>query len=378
MKPTSKIYIAGHNGMVGSAIWRNLESKGYTNLIGKSSKELDLRNQQAAADFFEKEKPEYVFLAAAKVGGILANDTYRAEFIYDNLQIQNNVIHQSYVQDVKKLLFLGSSCIYPRNCPQPMKEEYLLTGEFEPTNEPYAIAKIAGIKMCENYNRQYGTNFISAMPTNLYGPGDNYDLEKSHVLPALIRKFHIGKALENNNWEAIRSDLNKNPINNIDGTAEESDILNILANHGNTITQSISNSDNRPPDLCPSTSDVRHLVSISLWGSGKPMREFLHVDDMADASVFLMNNLNVNDLDKMNLSHINVGTGVEISISDLATKIKEEIGYSGRLIFNSSKPDGMPRKLLDVSCLKKLGWEANVSLEEGLKLTYNWFLEYNG
>jgi len=230
--------------MVGSAIWRNLESKGYTNLIGRSSKELDLRNQAQVETFFENEKPDFVFLAAAKVGGILANDTYRAEFIYDNLQIQNNVIHQSYVNGVKKLLFLGSSCIYPRDCPQPMKEEYLLTGELEQTNEPYAIAKIAGIKMCESYNRQYGTNFISVMPTNLYGPNDNYDLEKSHVLPALLRKIHLGKALENDNWDAIRVDLNKNPINGINGTATKDKILSILANHGITITQTESNPDN--------------------------------------------------------------------------------------------------------------------------------------
>ena len=236
MNKKSKIFIAGHNGMVGSAIWRNLESKGYTNIIGKSSKELDLRNQKSVIDYFEKEKPEFVFLAAAKVGGILANDTYRAQFIYDNLQIQNNVIHQSYVNGVKKLLFLGSSCIYPRDCPQPMKEEYLLTGELEQTNEPYAIAKIAGIKMCESYYRQYGANFISAMPTNLYGPNDNYDLETSHVLPALLRKIHLGKALENNNWDTIRANLNRNPIKGINGSSSLDEILIILNNNGISIT----------------------------------------------------------------------------------------------------------------------------------------------
>ncbi|MBT6797574.1 MAG: GDP-L-fucose synthase, partial [Candidatus Marinimicrobia bacterium] len=260
MSPNSKIFIAGHNGMVGSAIWRNLESKGYTNLIGRSSKELDLRNQAQVEAFFEKEKPDYVFLAAAKVGGILANDTYRAEFIYDNLQIQNNVIHQSYVQGVKKLLFLGSSCIYPRDCPQPMKEEYLLTGELEQTNEPYAIAKIAGIKMCESYNRQYGTNFISVMPTNLYGPGDNYDLETSHVLPALLRKFHEGK--------------------------------------------------------------VSGAKYVEVWGSGNPLREFLHVDDLANACIFMFENYQSKDIQELNISHINIGTGKEISIRDLAIMIK--------------------------------------------------------
>ena len=287
ISPKSKIYIAGHRGMVGSAIWRNLESKGYTNLIGKSSKELDLRNQQAVADFFEKEKPDYVFLAAAKVGGILANNTYRAEFIYDNLQIQNNVIHQSYVHGVKKLLFLGSSCIYPRDCPQPMKEEYLLTGELEPTNEPYAIAKIAGIKMCESYNRQYGTNFISVMPTNLYGPNDKYDLETSHVLPALLRKFHLGKALENDDWDTIRSDLNKNPIKGINGSNSQDDILQILGNQGISFKKENSVSSVVDENK-PIKSNSVFSVVIKLWGTGTPLREFLHVDDLADACIFIM------------------------------------------------------------------------------------------
>ena len=302
----SKIYIAGHNGMVGSAIWRNLESKGYTNLIGKSSKELDLRNQQAVKDFFEREKPEFVFLAAAKVGGILANDTYRAEFIYENLQIQNNVIHQSYVHGVKKLLFLGSSCIYPRNCPQPMKEEYLLTGELEQTNEPYAIAKIAGIKMCESYNRQYGTNFISVMPTNLYGPGDNYNLETSHVLPALIRKFHEAK--------------------------------------------------------------VTKAKFVEIWGTGKPRREFLHVDDMANACVYLINNYNENHF-------VNVGCGEDIPIKSLALLIKKIVDFEGELKFDIAKPDGTPQKLLDVSLLKKSGWEYSINLKIGLKSTYDSYVK---
>jgi GDP-L-fucose synthase len=409
---SSKIYIAGHNGMVGSAIWRNLESKGYTNLIGKSSKELDLRNQAQVEAFFEKEKPEYVFLAAAKVGGILANDTYRAEFIYDNLMIQNNLIHQSYVQGIKKLLFLGSSCIYPRDCPQPMKEEYLLTGELEQTNEPYAIAKIAGIKMCENYNRQYGTNFISVMPTNLYGPGDNYNLETSHVLPALLRKFHLGKCLEDNNWNAVRDDLNKNPINNIDGSVDKEQILNILKSHGITITQIESSSSNLSSDslekdsvhsvvkktnispdsstLPPASSNqfpATSTVAIEVWGSGNPLREFLHVDDLADACTFLFENYNIEtqaptsyDLppDASNLSptscllppFYNIGTGKEISIRDLAIMIKTTVDFKGEIIFKKNMKDGTLLKCLDSSLLKKLGWESTVELKIGIQKTY--------
>ncbi len=297
--------------MVGSALWRNLESNGYTNLIGKTSKELDLRNQAQVEAFFQKEKPEFVFLAAAKVGGILANNTYRAQFIYENLTIQNNLIHNAHIISVKKLLFLGSSCIYPKNCPQPMKEEYLLTGKLEQTNEPYAIAKISGIKMCESYNRQYGTNFISAMPTNLYGPNDNYDLETSHVLPALIRKFHEAK--------------------------------------------------------------ISNAQIVEVWGSGKPLREFLHVDDLADACIFLMDNCDANDLDKMSLSHINIGSVEEISICDLAFLIKDIVGYKGNIIFDKTKPDGTPRKLLDIAMLKNLGWRPEVSLSVGIDKTYAWF-----
>jgi len=316
LTPSSKIYIAGHNGMVGSAIWRNLESKGYTNLIGRSSKELDLRNQAQVEAFFKKEKPEYVFLAAAKVGGILANDTYRAEFIYDNLQIQNNVIHQSYVHGVKKLLFLGSSCIYPRDCPQPMKEEYLLTGELEQTNEPYAIAKIAGIKMCESYYRQYGANFISAMPTNLYGPHDNFDLESSHVIPAIIRKIH----------EAKKS----------------------------------------------------NLPFVEVWGTGKPLREFLHVDDLANACIFILENINAKDIHSQNTSHINIGSGEEISIGDVTNLISNISGYKGRIKYDISKPDGTMRKLLDSSRVNYFGWKSYTDLIDGLRMTYDWFLKNNG
>ena len=316
IKKSAKIYIAGHNGMVGSAIWRNLESNGYTNLIGKTSMELDLRNQAQVEAIFEKEKPEFVFLAAAKVGGILANDTYRAEFIYDNLQIQNNVIHQSYVHGVKKLLFLGSSCIYPKNCPQPMKEEYLLNGELEQTNEPYAIAKIAGIKMCENYNRQYGTNFMSVMPTNLYGPNDNYDLESSHVIPAIIRKIH----------EAKKS--------------------------------------NSP--------------FVEVWGSGKPIREFLHVDDLANACIFILENIDAKGIYSQDISQINIGSGKEISIKEVVSLISKVVGYKGGIKYDFSKPDGTMRKLLDSSRVHSFGWKSSTDLIDGLSMTYDWFLKNNG
>jgi GDP-L-fucose synthase len=349
----SRIFIAGSNGMVGSAIWRNLKSKGYTNLIEKSSKELDLRNQAQVEEFFVKEKPEFIFLAAAKVGGILANDTYRAEFIYDNLMIQNNLIHQSYVQGIKKILFLGSSCIYPRDCPQPMKEEYLLTGELEQTNEPYAIAKIAGIKMCENYNRQYGTNFISVMPTNLYGPGDNYNLETSHVLPALFRKFYLGKKLEDRNWGAIRSDLNKMPINRTNGTSSKDEILNILKSNGIFYKEGLKKSS----------------INVVIWGTGEPLREFLHVNDLARACIFLMET----DPNKLSPSAdiisplFNIGSGEEIAIYDLAVLIKDIIGFKGGIVFDKSKPDGTMKKLLDTSKLNKLGWKHSLELKQGIK-----------
>ncbi|MBD3843244.1 MAG: GDP-L-fucose synthase, partial [Campylobacterales bacterium] len=284
MNKTSKIYIAGHRGLVGSAIVKNLVSKGYTNLVYRAHKELDLTNQKAVEEFFEAEKPEYVILAAAKVGGIVANNTYRADFIYENLAIQNNVIHQSYVHKVKKLLFLGSTCIYPKNAPQPMPEDCLLTSPLEYTNEPYAIAKIAGIKMCESYNLQYNTNFISVMPTNLYGPNDNFDLEKSHVLPALIRKIHLGKCLEENNWEAIKEDLNRNPIENIDGNSSQELIIEILNKYG--ISFKIKHSK---------LNINLNEVQIEIWGSGNPRREFLYSEDMADACVFLLENRDFKD-----------------------------------------------------------------------------------
>lgn len=317
MTKISKIYIAGHRGLVGSAIVKNLTCKGYTNLITKTHDELDLTNQSAVTAFFEQEKPEYVILAAAKVGGIIANNTYRADFIYENLQIQNNVIHQSYVHGVKKLLFLGSTCIYPKNAPQPMKEDYLLTSELEYTNEPYAIAKIAGIKMCESYNIQYGTNFISVMPTNLYGPNDNFDLEKSHVLPALLRKMHEAKLQGKN--------------------------------------------------------------EVEIWGSGKPRREFLYSEDMADACVFIMEKVDFKDVasNKVEVrnTHINIGTGKDVSIEELAKLIKKIVGFEGNLVFDASKPDGTIIKLTDPSKLHTLGWKHKVELEDGIEEVYRWFLQ---
>jgi len=358
MKKESKIYIAGHRGLVGSAILQNLEEKGYTNIIYRTHKELDLTREIDVANFFQKEKPEYVFLAAAKVGGIMANTTYRADFIYENLRIQNNVIHQSYKAGVKKLLFLGSTCIYPKNSPQPMKEKYLLTDELEYTNEPYAIAKIAGIKMCESYNIQYGTNFISVMPTNLYGPNDNFDLEKSHVLPALVRKIHLGKALENEDWNSIRKDMGRLPIEGLGREASEEEIRSILEKYG------VLREGNK--------------VKIEIWGSGKPMREFLWSEDMADACVFLMENRDFADCyDSANKeirnTHINIGTGKDVSIKELALKIKRTVGFSGDLYFNTDKPDGTIRKLTDVSKLNELGWRHTVELEEGIKEIYNWY-----
>lgn len=360
MNKDSKIYIAGHRGLVGSAILKNLKEKGYGNIVYRTHKELDLTDDQVVASFFEQEKPEYVFLAAAKVGGIMANFTYRADFIYDNLKIQNNVIHQSYLTGVNKLLFLGSTCIYPKNCPQPMKEDYLLTDVLEYTNEPYAIAKIAGIKMCESYNLQYGTNFLSVMPTNLYGPNDNFDLEKSHVLPALMRKMHLGKALEKRDWQAIRNDLNRLPIEGVDGGASEDTLMEILEKYG------IAAHDD--------------TVKIEIWGSGKPMREFLWSEDMADACVFIMEKRNFKDCydtatKEVRNTHINIGTGKDVSIKELAELIKESVGFEGDLYFNTEKPDGTMKKLTDVTKLHDLGWMHQVELEAGVNHMYNWYLK---
>ena len=314
MKKNRKIYVAGHTGMVGSAIVRNLESKGYDNLVFTPSLEYNLTNQQQVIDFFSKEHPNYVIDAAGKVGGILANNTYRAQFIYENMMIQNNLIHAAHEHKVKKLLFLGSSCIYPKFAPQPMKEEHLLTGELEYTNEPYAIAKISGIKMCESYFRQYGDNFISVMPTNLYGPNDNFDLTSSHVLPALIRKFHEAK----------------------EGKED----------------------------------------FVEIWGTGKPKREFLYVDDLADACVYFLEKLNADELyNEMKISHINIGFGEDLSIAELANIIANIVGYKGEIRYDSSKPDGMLKKLLDISRLKDLGWQHTTSLDKGIDTAYKWFME---
>ena len=355
MEKQSKIYIAGHRGLVGSAIVNNLQSKGYINLVFRTHAELDLTNQLAVDNFFSKEKPEYVILAAAKVGGIVANNRYRADFIYENIMIQNNVIHQSYLHGVKKLLFLGSTCIYPKNAPQPMSEESLLTSTLEYTNEPYAIAKIAGIKMCESYNLQYGTNFISVMPTNLYGPNDNFDLEKSHVLPALIRKIHLGKCLENKDWEAIKRDLDKNSIEGVDGRSSKENILDVLEKYG-----------------------VKE-GEIEIWGSGNPKREFLWSEDMADACVFLLENRDFKhtfsaEEKEVKNTHINIGTGVDVSIKELAEHIKKCVGYTGSFNFNTSKPDGTMRKLTNVSKLNALGWKHVVSLNKGIEKMYAWYL----
>ena len=354
MNKSSKIYVAGHLGLVGSAIWKNLESKGYTNLIGRTLQELDLMDAANVAAFFEAEKPEYVILAAAHVGGIIANNTYRADFIYKNLQIQNNVIGESFRHQVKKLVFLGSTCIYPREAPQPMKEDALLTGPLEYTNEPYAIAKIAGLKMCESFNIQYGTNFIAVMPTNLYGPNDNFDLERSHVLPAMIRKTYLAKNLQQENWKAVREDLNKRPVEGLDGKASDKEITTMLAKYGITKGQ------------------------LELWGTGAPMREFLWSEEMADATVFVMEKVNFEDLiqDKNEIRncHINIGTGKEISIKDLSYLVSKTVGYQGKIRFDSTKPDGTMRKLIDVSKLNALGWKHQIEIEEGVKRLFEWYV----
>ena len=346
MNKNSKIYIAGHRGLVGSAIVKNLTAKGYTNLVYKTHKELDLTNQKAVEDFFASEKPQHVILAAAKVGGIVANNTYRADFIYENLAIQNNVIHNAYKYGVEKLLFLGSTCIYPKNAPQPMPEDCLLTSPLEYTNEPYAIAKIAGIKMCESYNIQYGTNFISVMPTNLYGPNDNFDLEKSHVLPALIRKIHCAKLLNEGKNEEVIKDLN------VSSLEEAKDYLGKFG---------------------------VNEVSVEIWGTGLPRREFLYSEDMADACVFLLENRDFKDTyekDSKEIinTHINIGTGVDISIKELAQLIQKIIGFKGELTFNTEKPDGTMVKLTDPLKLHNLGWKHKVELEDGIKTMYNWYL----
>ena len=380
----SKIYVAGHKGLVGSAIWKNLENRGYHNLIGRSHKELDITDQNAVKEFFDSEQPDAVVLAAAFVGGIMANSLYRADFIMQNMKIQCNVISNAYSHNVKKLLFLGSTCIYPKNAPQPMKEDALLTSPLEYTNEEYAIAKIAGLKMCESYNLQYGTNYIAVMPTNLYGPNDNFHLENSHVMPAMMRKIYLAKLIHENDWDTIRRDLDKRPVEGVNGSSNPEDILNVLAKYG------IFN--NR----------------VALWGTGSPLREFLWSEDMADASVHILLNIDFKDiigidkyssvfygktvsgpvdrnnsegrggaipaLGKIRNCHINVGTGKELTIKELASLITQTVGFEGTVEFDSSKPDGTPRKLIDVQKLHSLGWTHKIDIEEGVQKLFDWYV----
>ena len=355
MEKNAKIYVAGHRGLVGSAIWNNLKSKGYTNLVGRTHAELDLLDAVEVRRFFDEEQPEYVILAAAFVGGIMANSIYRADFIYRNLQIQQNVIGESFRHGVKKLLFLGSTCIYPREAPQPIPESALLTSPLEYTNEPYAIAKIAGLKMCESFNLQYGTNYIAVMPTNLYGPNDNFDLVRSHVLPAMIRKMYLAKLRMENDREAIRRDLDRRPVGDIDGKANDEVIDAMLEKYG----------------ICNGY--------LNLWGSGKPIREFLWSEDMADASVYVMENIDFEQLTGDNPEvrncHINIGSGKEVTIAQLADIIKRTIGYEGEIRWDATKPDGTMRKLTDVSKLHSLGWHHKMEIEDGVAALYKWYLE---
>ena len=382
----SKIYVAGHRGLVGSAIWNNLLSRGYTNLVGRTHSELDLTDQVAVRQFFDAEQPEAVVLAAAFVGGIMANSLYRADFIMQNMKMQCNVISEAYAHNVKKLLFLGSTCIYPKNAPQPMKEDSLLTSPLEYTNEPYAIAKIAGLKMCESYNLQYGTNYIAVMPTNLYGPNDNFHLENSHVLPAMIRKVYLAKLIHEEQWDAIRSDLNKRPVEGVDGSSSDDDILSVLGKYG----------------ICNN--------KVELWGTGTPLREFLWSEDMADASVHILLNVDFKDiigvdkyssvhygaatdgavdrnhsegrggaipqLGEIRNCHINVGTGKELTIRSLSELVAKAIGFTGEIVFDASKPDGTMRKLIDVSKLHSLGWTHSVEIEDGVKKLADWYVEH--
>ena len=364
----SKIYVAGHHGLVGSAIWNNLKGRGYTNLVGRTHKELDLMDPVAVRRFFDEEQPDAVVLAAAHVGGIMANLHYSADFIYQNLQIQQNVIGESWRHGVKKLLFLGSTCIYPREAPQPMTEDCLLTSPLEYTNEPYAIAKIAGLKMCESFNIQYGTNYIAVMPTNLYGPNDNFHLENSHVLPAMIRKIHLAKCLNEGDWETVRKDIDLRPVTlregdhvvRIDGQSSEADILRVLLHYG----------------IEPN--------AVTLWGTGRPMREFLWSEEMADASVHVLLNVDFKDtyatsvknadgITEIRNCHINVGTGKEISIREVAELIQKEIGFQGEIRWDASKPDGTLKKLTDVKKLHNLGWHHKIEIDEGIHRLYNWY-----
>lgn len=353
----SKIYVAGHRGLVGSAIWRNLQQRGYTNLVGRTHSQLDLLDGVAVREFFDAERPDAVVLAAAHVGGIMANSTYRADFIYQNLQIQQNIIGEAWRHGVRRLLFLGSTCIYPRDCPQPIREEYLLTSPLEYTNEPYAIAKIAGLKLCESLNLQYGTDYIAVMPTNLYGPNDNFDLENSHVLPAMIRKMHLARLLRAGDWQAIRADLRRRPVSCLDADlADEAVIAGRLGCFG------------------------IYADRLELWGSGKPLREFLWSEDMADASVHVLLNVHFDDVrpkdpaEPVRNCHINVGTGLELTIAELAELIRRQVGFDGQIHWDATKPDGTMRKLCDVTKLHQLGWHHTVDLPDGIARLYDWYL----
>ena len=385
LNKSSKIYVAGHHGLVGSAIWNNLKSRGYNNLVGRTHKELDLTDQYAVKKFFDEERPDAVVLAAAFVGGIMANSLYRADFMMMNMKIQCNVFSESYAHNVKKFLFLGSTCIYPKNAPQPMKEDALLTSELEYTNEEYAIAKIAGLKMCESYNLQYGTNYLAVMPTNLYGPNDNFHLENSHVMPAMMRKIYLAKLIHDNDWQSIKVDMDKRPVEGINGNASQEEILKVLAKYG------IENN------------------KVTLWGTGKPLREFLWSEDMADASVHVLLNVNFSDiigiekyssvhygasvdgavdrnhsagrggaipkLGEIRNCHINVGTGKELTIRELSELVVKAVGFEGEVVFDASKPDGTPRKLIDVSKLHSLGWTHKVEIDEGVQKLFDWYKE---
>ncbi len=406
---SAKIYVAGHHGLVGSAIWNNLKERGYNNLVGRSHKELDLLDPMAVKAFFDEEQPDAVILAAAHVGGIMANLQYRADFIYQNLQIQQNVIGESFRHGVKKLLFLGSTCIYPREAPQPMKEEVLLTSPLEYTNEPYAIAKIAGLKMCESFNLQYGTNYIAVMPTNLYGPNDNFHLENSHVLPAMIRKIHLAKCLNEGDWDAVCKDINLRPVEGVNGNdnfhLENSHVLPAMIrkihlakclNEGDwdAVCKDINlrpvegvNGNNTHQEILEKLAKFGITPeAVTLWGTGKPMREFLWSEEMADASVHVLLNVdfkqtydaaqkNADGITEIRNCHINVGTGKEVSIREVAEKIMKEIGFKGELRWDASKPDGTLRKLTDVSKLHSLGWHHKVEIDEGIHRLYEWYLK---
>jgi GDP-L-fucose synthase len=379
LSKTSKIYVAGHTGLVGSAITAALKRKGYSNIVGRTFEELDLRRQEDTEAFFAAEKPEAVILCAAKVGGIMANNTLRAEFIYENLMIQSNVVHAAYLNGVKKLVFLGSSCIYPRDCPQPMREDHLLTSPLEYTNEPYAIAKIAGLKMCEAYNMRYGTDFIAVMPTNLYGPNDNFNLTGGHVLPSLMRRIHLGKLLENGDMDGIRADLRRRPVEGFDGSETEQEIMDLLEQQGihgekPQIRQAADSVANRKS----ARRRTQSQIAVSVWGTGAPLREFMYSGDMADATIYIMEEISFRDVvpegtDEIRNTHINIGTGEEITIRELAQMVKETTGFSGELVFDHSKPDGTPRKFLDSSKLRSLGFRHATSLREGMARVYEWY-----